>query len=96
MGLNILLGKLLIWTLSIYSWIIIIQVVVSWLIVFGVFNLNNPQAKNLMGLLEKATDPVYRPLRKFIPPIGGIDITPLIVIFGIMFLQRIVASVFFF
>lgn len=96
MGLNIIIGKILIWGLSLYTWIIIATVAISWLVVFGVFNLNNPQARNLVELLNKATEPVYRPLRKYIPPIGGIDITPLIVLFGIMILQRIIASLFFF
>lgn len=81
--------------LNIYFWIIIIGVVISWLIAFGVMNTNNPQARNLLGLLNKVTEPVYKPLRKYIPPIGGIDITPIIVIFGIYALQYIVAAIFF-
>ncbi|MEZ5919255.1 MAG: YggT family protein [Alphaproteobacteria bacterium] len=45
-------------------------------VIFGVINLNHPQAQNLMGLIKKLTDPVYKPVQKYIPPIGGIDITP--------------------
>ena len=62
----------------------------SWLIAFEVVNLRNPQAANLMKLLEKATEPVYKPLRKYIPSIGGIDITPIIVIFGIYLAKNLV------
>ena len=69
--------------------IIILQVAVSWLIAFDVINASNPQAQNLVGLLRRATDPVYKPLRKYIPPIGGIDITPLIVIIGLNILHNI-------
>ncbi|MBI4030247.1 MAG: YggT family protein [Proteobacteria bacterium] len=90
----ILFGKLLYLALDIYMWIIIASVVVSWLIAFEVVNTRSPQAANLVRLLNKATEPVYKPLRKFIPPIGGIDITPIIVIFGIYLLQRIVAQLF--
>jgi YggT family protein len=45
-----------------------------------VVNASSPQAQNLLDLLARATNPVFRPLRKYIPPIGGIDITPLVVI----------------
>lgn len=66
-----------------YILVIILQVVVSWLIAFEVVNAENEQAKNLTALLKKLTDPVYTPIRKYVPPIGGIDLTPLIVIIGL-------------
>jgi YggT family protein len=74
--------------IQIYIWIIIIQVVVSWLIVFEVINVKNEKAQNLINLMKKATDPVFTPIRKVIPPIGGIDITPIIVILGLSLIQR--------
>ncbi|HPF77764.1 MAG TPA: YggT family protein [Alphaproteobacteria bacterium] len=94
--MNIFLGKLLMLALDICFWIIIVQVIMSWLLAFQVINPSNPQARNLIQLLQKVTDPVYRPLRKFIPPIAGIDLTPIIVIFGISLAKNAVASVFFF
>ena len=90
-----LLGKLLLLILDIYVWIIIASVAFSWLIAFGVLNTNNEQASNLIRLLEKATQPIYTPLRRFIPSIGGIDITPMIVIFAIFILRDVVAHLFF-
>ena len=74
--------------ITIYIWIIVIQVLISWLIIFEVININNSKAKNLINLLQKATDPVFKPIRKYIPPIGGIDITPIIVILGLTLIQR--------
>ena len=74
--------------ITIYIWIILIQVLISWLVVFDVINVKNKQAQNLMELLKKATDPVFTPLRKYIPPIGGIDVTPIVVILGLSLLQR--------
>lgn len=84
------IGELILLALQIYVWIIIASAVVSWLIAFQVINTGNEQAANLVRLLEKLTEPVYRPIRRYIPPIGGIDITPIIVIFGIFILERIV------
>lgn len=88
-------GQLLLFLLQVYFYIIIIQVVVSWLVAFEVINTRSPQAANFMRLLEKVTDPIYRPLRKYIPPIGGIDITPIIVIFGIFLLQNLITRLMF-
>ena len=94
--MEIIIGKLLMLLLDIFFWIIIIQVVMSWLIAFDVINVRNAQAQNLLALIAKITDPVYKPLRKFIPAIAGIDITPIIIIFGISILKNIVAQIFFF
>lgn len=89
-----MIAQILLFGLKIYFYIIVVQVIVSWLIAFDVINAKNPQAANLLRLLDKATDPVYKPLRKFIPPIGGIDITPIIVIFGLYLLENAVVWVF--
>jgi len=73
--------------LTVFYWIIILQIVISWLLAFDVINLRNPKAQNLIQLMNKITDPVYKPLRKFIPAIAGIDITPIIVIIGVILLR---------
>ncbi len=89
------IGQLLIFLLDVCFWIIILQVVLSWLIMFEVINIRNPKASRFVLLIERITAPVYRPLRKLVPPIAGIDITPIIIIFAIYLLKMIVASVFF-
>jgi len=91
-----IIGEILILILTVFFWVIIAQVVLSWLIAFDVINIKNPQAQNLITLLNKITDPVFKPLRKYIPAIGGIDITPIIIIFAISILQRMIASFFFY
>ena len=76
--------------ISVYILIIILQVAISWLIAFDVINAENEQARNLVNLLKKATDPVYKPLRKYIPPVGGIDLTPLVVIIALQLIDRFI------
>jgi YggT family protein len=78
---------------NIYVGIILLQVAVSWLINFEVINASNERAQNLVALLKKATDPVYKPIQKYVPPIGGIDITPLIVIILLSIVKSIVIGV---
>lgn len=91
----VFIGQILIFLLDVFFWIIIAQVVLSWLLAFDVVNIKNTQARNLIMLIGRVTDPVYKPLRKFIPPIAGIDLTPIIVIFAISLLKQGVAMVFF-
>jgi len=90
-----LIGDLLNLALNIYMWIILISVAVSWLIAFEVINTRNPQAANLVNLLGNLTEPVYKPVRKYIPPIGGIDLTPIVIIIAIYVLQTIISRVFY-
>ncbi len=73
-----------------YILIIIINVVMSWLIAFDIVNEENDAAVKLTALLKKLTDPVFVPVRKYVPPIGGIDFTPLIIIIGLQILASII------
>jgi len=75
--------------LDIYFWILILTVVVSWLVAFNVINTRNKLVYKFCRLLNMATEPLIRRLRKYIPPMGGFDFTPMVIIFGIYILQRI-------
>ena len=88
------IGQILLIALDIYMWIIIASVIISWLIAFEVINASSPQAQNLLKLIDRLTAPVYKPLRKFVPDIGGIDVSPIIVIFGVYLVKMIVARIF--
>lgn len=80
---------LLIWLLNIYFWIIILSVVVSWLVVFGVLNVRNKNTYKFCMLLDRITNPLVLRLRKVIPPVGGIDLTPMVIIIGIYAIQSL-------
>jgi YggT family protein len=75
--------------LNAYLWVVIIFVAASWLTAFGVINTANPQGARLVELLQKLTDPVLKPIQKYVPPIAGIDLSPIILIIGIEVLKRI-------
>jgi len=85
-----LLGQFLYQAIEIYTFVIIASVVVSWLITFNVISMDHPAAKNLVSILGRLTDPVMRPVQKYVPSIGGIDISPIVVLFALMFLQNII------
>ena len=77
----------LIQVLEIYKWIVIAAVIVSWLTAFNVINQYNQFVRSLLRILIGLTEPVFRPIRKVIPAIGGLDLSPIIVFVIIWFLQ---------
>ena len=89
-----ILGQLLYFALEIYIFIIIAGVIVSWLVAFNVLSTAHPATGRLMDFLGRVTDPVMKPVQRFIPPIGGIDISPIIVIIGLIILQNMVVRLF--
>lgn len=66
-----------------YWFIVIAAVVVSWLVAFGVLNTYNPYARAVIRALDALTEPVFRRVRRIIPPIGGLDLSPLIVLLAL-------------
>lgn len=77
--------------LSIASWIIIIQAVLSWLITFRVLDLRNNVVDSIWTGLQRLTEPVYRPIRNMLPSMSGIDLSPLIVLLIIFFLRSVIS-----
>ena len=90
-----LIAQILLLLLDVAFWIIIVQVILSWLITFEVINIRNPQAANFVRLIDRITAPVFTPLRRFVPPIAGIDLTPIIVILAIYLLKHLVIITFY-
>ncbi|MEO0429843.1 MAG: YggT family protein [Pseudomonadota bacterium] len=78
--------------LDIAFWIIIIQAVLSWLIAFNVLNIHQPFVHQVWRGLNALTEPLYRPIRRILPDMGGIDLTPMVVLFGIFALQTVIIN----
>ena len=74
---------------SIYIWILIINALLSWLIAFNVLNTSNRFVYSVLDVSYKMTDPLLRPIRNFLPNLGGIDISPVILILLLMFLRNL-------
>ena len=75
---------------ELYIFIIIAAVVVSWLVAFGVLNTYNPLARSVIRMLDALTEPVFRQVRRIIPPLGGLDLAPLIVLIALQALKMLV------
>ncbi len=76
--------------LNLYTWVIIAGAILSWLIAFGVVNVRNDIVRSIWNLFLALTEPLLRPIRNFLPWTGGIDISPIILLLGIMLLERII------
>jgi len=76
--------------ISLVWWVIIIQFVLSWLISFDVINLRNRFVAQLWYGVNRITAPVYDPIRRVLPDMGGLDFSPVIVLFGLYALQVVV------
>lgn len=84
--------SIIITVLDLYWYVIIASVVASWLINFGVINTYNRQAAMVLDVLYRLTEPVYRPIRTVIPPFGGLDFTPFIVLLLLWFIEMELAQ----
>ena len=75
--------------LSLYTWIIIGSAIFSWLYAFNVVNTSNRFVGMIGEFLFKATEPALRPIRRIMPDLGGLDISPIILLLIIFFIRRL-------
>jgi YggT family protein len=80
--------------IDIYIWILIASAVLSWLIAFNVVNTRNPIVNNIGEFLYRVTEPALRPIRNLMPNLGGIDVSPVILIILLLFLKQFVFWVY--
>jgi len=87
------ISSLILLLLEIYWWVVIAAVAASWLIALNVINLHNNIVRAVVRVLDAMTEPVFRQVRRVIPAFSGIDISPMIVLIAIWFLQYAVTWV---
>ena len=79
--------------LTVIWWIIVIQMILSWLVAFNVINTYNDFVRKLLRALDRMTEPVYRPIRKVLPDFGGLDFSPMVVLIVLLILDRLLRGV---
>ncbi|HEV8027708.1 MAG TPA: YggT family protein [Stellaceae bacterium] len=80
--------EVIILAIDIYWWIIIVSAVMSWLIAFNVINTYNRTVAMIGDFFYRATEPALRPIRRFLPNLGGLDISPIILLLILWFVER--------
>jgi len=84
--------RVLYYGIEIYIWLVIAMAILSWLVAFDVINPRSPLIRSIGQFLWRVTEPVLRPIRRILPNLGGIDISPIILILALYFLQQVVVE----
>jgi YggT family protein len=85
LSLAVLIDKVI----DIYTWIVIAGAIMSWLVAFGVVNISNKFIRMVVDVLYRLTEPVLRPIRRILPNLGGVDISPVILLLGLFFVRSL-------
>jgi YggT family protein len=80
--------------ISLYIWILIINAIISWLVAFNILNTSNRFVYSVLEVSYKLTNPTLNFIRRYLPNLGSIDISPIILILGLMFLRNFVFEMF--
>ena len=78
--------------LQLYTYLIIASAILSWLVAFNVVNTRNDVVRSIWNFLDAVTEPALRPIRRILPNLGGVDISPIILILLIIFIQKLIVD----
>ena len=78
--------------LQLYTYLIVASAILSWLVAFNVVNTRNDFVRSIWNFLDAVTEPVLRPIRNILPNLGGVDISPIILILLIIFIQNLIVD----
>ena len=87
--------RIVVIVIDLYIWAVIISAVLTWLVHFGVVNTRNQFVSMIGEFLWRLTEPGLRPIRRFVPLLGGIDISPVVLILGLIFIQMVINNILF-
>jgi len=94
-SLNVVLHpllKVLYYAVDIYIWLLIAMAILSWLVAFDVLNRHSQFVRTVGQFLWRITEPALRPIRRILPNLGGIDISPVILILVLFFVQQVIVE----
>ena len=94
--MDIVLGPLILViqiALNILVWMVIVQAVMSWLVAFGVINTRNRFVYLVGDFLYRITEPLLRPIRRVLPDMSGIDLSPVVLLLAIVFIQNVLGRI---
>ena len=80
--------------ISLYIWILIINAIISWLVAFNILNTSNRFVYSVLDVSYKLTSPPLNFIRRYLPNLGSIDISPVVLILGLMFLRNLIFEMF--
>jgi YggT family protein len=88
-------SRLILTVIDLYWWVVILSAIMSWLVAFNVINTSNRLVYTVGDFLYRLTEPALRPIRRYVPLIGGVDITPVILLLFLQFVREVVIWITF-
>jgi YggT family protein len=88
-------ADLLLMILRMYQWVVIAAVIASWLVNFNVINVRNQFVRMIVSTLYALTEPLFSRIRRVLPAMGGLDLSPIVVLLGIFFLSRLIVRLYY-
>lgn len=79
--------QILFLAMSMLIWLLVIQAILSWLVAFNVISMRQDFVRQLVWGLQRLTEPLLGPIRRVLPPMGGLDLSPMALIFGLIALR---------
>jgi len=76
--------------ITLYTYVVIAGVVLSWLMGFGIVNPHNDMVRSIWNALNAVTEPLLRPIRRMLPNLGAIDISPVVLLLALFFVQSVI------
>lgn len=92
MNTIVALVNILVILIEVVKWIVIAHVIISWLVAFNVINTSNQFVRSLLMGLDRITEPMLRPIRRLLPDLGGIDLSPMVLILGLLAIQMVLPA----
>jgi len=81
--------------ISLYTWVLIIHILLSWLVAFNIINGHQPIVRKIQEVLFRLTEPVLKPIRRYMPNLGGIDISPIVLFLLLRFTMSALYTYFY-
>ena len=88
--------NLLLMILTLYEWALIIYIVMGWLFYFDIINRGQPLVRKIYEVLNKVLEPILKHIRRIVPPVSGVDLSPIVMFLGIFFLQDLIVTYFYY
>lgn len=82
--------EIILMIMDLYWWVLIAMIVLSWLISFNVVNTRNQFVASVLKIVTALTEPLLKPIRRWVPSVGGLDLSPIILFIGLYFARRVI------
>lgn len=84
--------EIILMIMDLYWWVLIAMIILSWLISFNVINTRNQFVATILQVVTALTEPLLKPIRRFVPSVGGLDLSPIILFIGLYFVRRVIVE----